>query len=60
MFSFTILLAIYFLPFIIAAGNPRGPMIFVINLFLGWTLIGWVIALAMAVAPKGENHAIRN
>jgi hypothetical protein len=28
----------------------------VINLFLGWTFIGWVVALAMAVAGKGKAH----
>ena len=40
----------YFIP--TAVGKMRGVAnlgsIFVINLFLGWTLIGWVVALAMA------------
>jgi hypothetical protein len=26
-------------------------IVVVINLFLGWTLLGWVIALAMAFRP---------
>lgn len=40
---------LYFLPAFIARQKPNANSIFVINLFLGWTLIGWVIALAMAV-----------
>src|ERR1700680_252039 len=45
-----ILLALYFLPAIVASarGHHNSGSIFVLNLFLGWTLIGWVIALAMA------------
>lgn len=41
---------IYFFPSAIAQGRhvPNVGSIFVINLFLGWTLIGWVVALAMA------------
>lgn len=46
------LLGAYFLPNIIAAlrQHPQHGSIFVINLFLGWTLIGWVVALAMSVS----------
>jgi hypothetical protein len=43
-------LAFYFVPWIVAASrqhNNQGP-IAVVNIFLGWTLIGWVVALAMA------------
>jgi apolipoprotein N-acyltransferase len=43
-------LAIYFLPLIIAISARRKNVmaIFVVNFFLGWTLIGWVVALAWA------------
>ena len=43
-------LAFYFIPSIIGAVRkvPNIGSVVVINLFLGWTLIGWVIALAMA------------
>lgn len=45
-----ILVAVYFLPTIVAIG--RGSMrtggVLVMNLFLGWTLLGWVVALAWA------------
>jgi hypothetical protein len=42
---------IYFLPTILAAArSKRDTMsIFVLNLFLGWTAIGWVIALIWAL-----------
>ena len=45
-----LLAAIYFLPSIISAvvGHHQQGSIFVINLLLGWTFIGWVVALAMA------------
>lgn len=47
---------IYFLPTIVAQ-NPRDrPSIFVINLFLGWTFLGWVLALAWACrGPERET-----
>lgn len=48
-----ILMFCYFLPTFVARKGDR-PMVLVINFFLGWTLIGWVIALAIAARPKGE------
>lgn len=46
----------YLLPTWVAPRGRRGS-VFVLNLFLGWTLIGWVIALFMAIraheAAKG-------
>ena len=44
-------LVLYFLPAIIAlARNKRDTTsILLLNLFLGWTAIGWVIALVWAV-----------
>ena len=40
----------YFLPAIIAYRRdvPNMWSVAVINIFLGWTLIGWVVALALA------------
>lgn len=42
----------YFIPTLVAVGWSRknGVSIAVVNLFLGWTLIGWVVALAWACA----------
>jgi len=38
---------IYFLPTFVAAkrGHPNGTSIFLLDLFLGWTFIGWLAAL---------------
>jgi hypothetical protein len=49
-------LLIYFLPSIVAGGNKHPSMasILVINLFLGWTLVGWVVCLAWAV---NQSHS---
>ena len=46
-----LLLALYLAPTAIAfsRGHPHAASVLVINLFLGWTLIGWVVALAMSV-----------
>jgi Superinfection immunity protein len=41
--------AIYFIPTIVARGKPCSASVFVVNLFLGWTLVGWVVALAWAL-----------
>jgi len=58
-----ILLALYFLPTIIAAlrGKSNTAAIFALNLFLGWTLIGWVISLVWSLTsdpkpPRIERH----
>ena len=41
----------YMLPWAIAAsrGSRNSAQVCVVNLFLGWTLIGWVVALVMAL-----------
>ena len=43
-------IAAYWVPAIVAAARkvPNVGTIVVINLFLGWTVIGWIVALAMA------------
>ena len=45
-----ICLAIYFAPTWVAAkrDHKNGLAIFVFNIFLGWTFLGWVIALVWA------------
>lgn len=47
------LVALYFLPTIMAAKaeSKYAGAVFVINTFLGWTIIGWVVALAWAAIP---------
>lgn len=56
-FLFMILIiCIYMLPTIIAASKHKknGSAILALNLFLGWTLIGWVVALIWAVSYERE------
>lgn len=40
----------YFLPSIVALARSKRDLlaIFLLNLFLGWTVIGWVVALVWA------------
>lgn len=53
-----ILIAFYFLPTIVAANrhHPNSVGIFCVNLFLGWSLIGWVVALVWAVTATNETQ----
>jgi RsiW-degrading membrane proteinase PrsW (M82 family) len=45
-----IVVALYFIPTIIAEkrNHKNSSSILILNLFLGWTFLGWVIALAWA------------
>ncbi|HEX78880.1 MAG TPA: superinfection immunity protein [Dehalococcoidia bacterium] len=47
MLVFLLLLALYFLPTIIAlVAKKRNTLaIFLLNFFLGWSFFGWVVAL---------------
>ena len=47
---FIFLLFMYFVPTGVCKPRKR-KAVFVINLFTGWTVIGWVVALAIAVWP---------
>jgi hypothetical protein len=48
------MLAFYFLPSIVALKRqvPNVGSVVVINTLLGWTFIGWVVALAMAARSR--------
>ena len=50
----TLLSLFYFLPFSIAFNRKRANTgaIFALNLFLGWSLIGWVVALVWALKDE--------
>ena len=50
MFFRFFLLLLYFLPTIIGRHRSDATKIFIVNLFFGWTFIGWVIALIWACA----------
>lgn len=56
MIFMALLLALYFAPTIVAAfrGHRQGGPILALNLLLGWTLVGWVVALVWSLsADKG-------
>lgn len=56
-----LVLFIYFLPWIVARSrNHRNTTaIVVLNLFLGWTFIGWVIALVWACTKESKEEETR-
>lgn len=54
---YVILIILYFLPTLIAENrkhNNENP-IFVINIFFGWTIIGWIICLAWAFTNNSKK-----
>ena len=51
---FLVLVAIYFLPSFVAYEKSFGTQVFVLNFFLGWTFIGWVIALVWALRVEKQ------
>lgn len=50
-------IALYFAPGIVAGtrGHPNATSIFILNFLLGWTLVGWVIALVWAYGRIKEE-----
>jgi Superinfection immunity protein len=50
MFTFAFCLLLYFLPSIIGHEKRSFTAIFLVNLFLGWTFVGWIVALVWACA----------
>lgn len=49
-FFLIVMLALYFVPtFVALAGEKQNATaIIILNIFMGWTLIGWVLALVWA------------
>lgn len=49
----------YLFPALVASmrKHNNANSIFIVNLFFGWTFIGWVIALAMAVSGNTAAEA---
>ena len=48
---------LYLLPAWLAWDTKRFAAIFVLNLFLGWTLVGWAAALAWTLVERGRRRA---
>ena len=54
-----VLLACYFLPTVVAAvrGKIGAGGVFFVNLFLGWTVVGWFVAFIWACSGRTEADA---
>ena len=48
-------LAVYFLPTIVARGKKQFAPVFLVNLLLGWTCLGWVVALVWAAMNQDDK-----
>jgi len=61
-FLIAFLLGLYFLPTILAMGarNNQAPAIFILNLFLGWTFLGWLAALVWAAVQPRKVYVERD
>ena len=51
----------YFIPWMVAAirGHNSSPAILVTNLLLGWTGLGWVIALIWAFTSNVKQRVVK-
>jgi hypothetical protein len=54
LIALIIVAGLYFLPTIVAFNRNRHNKgaIFVLNLFLGWTVLGWVVSMVWAVSSS--------
>jgi hypothetical protein len=59
---FIVFLVPYFLPSIIAfsRGKDNAAGVFILNFFLGWTLIGWVVCLVWGLSANKSTTVIVN
>src|SRR5580704_12338777 len=53
----TVSLGVYFLPTLCGMKKRNAGAIFALNLLLGWTLIGWVVALVWALTVEPVTPA---
>ena len=52
LFLIVLAVLIYFFPSVVARKKENFKAIFVLNFFLGWSFLGWVIALVWAVMKE--------
>ncbi|HEV3313256.1 MAG TPA: superinfection immunity protein [Chloroflexota bacterium] len=59
---FLVLAVLYFVPTMVALkrGKHNPGATIVVNVFLGWTFIGWVVALAMAFGETSADRFVRS
>src|SRR5688500_13459247 len=60
LITIVFLIGLYFLPTFVAYSRKQGSAgaIFVLNLFLGWSFIGWIAALIWSL--KSEHQVAQN
>jgi hypothetical protein len=57
--GFGIFAALYLLPTIVAwSRHHQTAMVAVLNVFLGWTIIGWIISLAIAFGDRSKRRGV--
>lgn len=61
LFGLALLVAVYFVPSLVGVTRQHHNLgsIVVLNLFLGWTVIGWVLALAMSASATQTKERAR-
>lgn len=57
-FGFIVSAFLYFLPTIIGRKKSNFTSIFLVNLLLGWSLIGWIVAIVMATSKDPSSNAL--
>lgn len=60
MIGVWLIVKLYFWPsnLAIARRHPHAQAIFVVNLLLGWTIWGWVVALIWALVPVAPPNRL--
>ena len=57
--TIALVVGLYFAPTIVAAFKQRNiASIAVLNFFLGWTIIGWIIALVWALQDRPDTQTV--
>jgi len=51
-------LVLYFLPSIIGRNKRNAGAIFLLNFFLGWTVVGWIVAMVWACSENPPVHYV--
>ena len=59
MFFLLFLVLMYFLPSIIGREKSDAGLIFVVNLLLGWTVVGWIVAFIWACAADARPVPVK-
>ena len=50
-----LIVVLYFFPTLLGCKKKNSGAIFILNLFLGWTFVGWVVALVWACAHEAPD-----